>query len=85
MSEWWIVVVVVVVLVAAVVLYLRRRDTGVSGDAAGDASRDYGGERETGRLAGMSEEDRTWEAASLKRNRESEEREQPTPDEDRRS
>lgn len=79
MSEWWFLLAVAVVLVAAVVLYVRRRDADGSGGDAGDPSRDYRGERETGRLAGMSDEDREWEAASIERNRQSRERNEGAP------
>ncbi len=86
MSEWWVLLVVALVLVLAalVVLYVRRRDVGVSGDAAGDPSWDYRSERETGRLAGMSDEDREWEAGSIERNRQSQERDQAAAGDDHR-
>ena len=42
-----------------------RRDTGQLTD--GPPARDYSGEREGARVAGMSEDDRAWEAASRQR------------------
>ena len=77
MSDWWYVVVVAGLAVAGI-LYLRSRANATSGsrnDRQDGAStrRDFVGEREDARLAHMSEEDRTWQAASLQRNREAEE------------
>ncbi|HYH12891.1 MAG TPA: hypothetical protein VD789_11095 [Thermomicrobiales bacterium] len=80
MSDWWwYALIIVVVLAVAVVAYMRARSSGATGGSAGDASRDYRGERETDRLGGMSAEDREWEAASLERNRQSQERNRTTP------
>jgi uncharacterized protein with von Willebrand factor type A (vWA) domain len=64
---------VIVVLAAAGVLYLlaRRNRRGGGRDGGPDGSappRDYRQERADDRQAGMSEEDRAWEAASLPRN-----------------
>ncbi len=55
------------------------RRTGAPAADTNDASRNYEAERETDRLGGMSQEDREWEAASLERNRQAQEREQMPP------
>jgi len=47
--------------------------------AAGSPPRDFTQERETGRVGNFSEEDQAWEAASLKRNREAQVRDQTPP------
>lgn len=79
MSDWWYIVAIVIVLAVAAFLYARSRNTGVSGGEASDPSRDYRDERETDRLAGMSDEDREWETASLDRNRRAQERDHTPP------
>ena len=77
MSEWWSVI-AVGALAAAVVWVLRSRRSGTGGPRGhrGDrdgrqdgAPRDFAQDREDDRLAHMSEEERTWQAASLQRNR----------------
>ena len=84
MSEWWSVI-AVAALAAAVFWVLRSRRGGTGGtrwsrgdrdDRPADAPgrRDYAREREDARLAHMSEEDRTWQAASLQRNRDAQAR-----------
>lgn len=79
MSDWWWFILLAVIAVAAVLVVLRMRGGRVTPAAPNDPARDYTGERETGRLADMSDEDRAWEAASLQRNRESEARDQDPP------
>ena len=56
-------------------LVRRRRTDDRPADAP--AHRDYAQEREGRRLAQMSEEDRTWGAASQQRDRENRERDRP--------
>ena len=78
MSDWWWVIVLVVLAVAGA-LYLRSRGTGaVRGRAdrlhAGSAPPDFRQDREDARVTGMSDEDRAWEAASLRTDRETRER-----------
>jgi hypothetical protein len=83
----WVYVLVIVVLAAVGVLYLRSRRSGNGGrigrivdrQDSGQPPRDYAREREADRVSHMSEEDRTWEAASLQKNREAQAREQPPP------
>lgn len=80
MSDWWWYVLVAVVVVAAAVVLMRGRSSRTTrATPAVDErlARDYGNEREAGRLGGMSDEDRAWESASLERNRKSVERDQP--------
>ena len=75
MSEWWYVIgIAVVALVAAGVVLrsARRRGNGAGRDAPQLGARargDFAQDREDDRLAHVSEEDRTWQAASLQRNR----------------
>ena len=78
MSDWWYVI-AIVALAAAGGLYLlyRRSSNSGSRDGRQDSAptrRDYATEREDVRLAHMSEEDRTWQAASLQRDRDKRER-----------
>ena len=77
MSDWWYIIAVVAV-VALGVQYLRHRRTGkgrIGADPQTGASvpRAYKQEREDVRHAHMTAEDRAWEAASLQRNRETQE------------
>ena len=46
---------------------------------AAGSPRDFTEERETGRVGNLSEEDQAWEAASLKRNRDAQARDQTPP------
>jgi hypothetical protein len=59
----------------------RRRKVDQPGSPPVD--RDYVQERENRRLAQMSEEDQAWSAASLQRDREARERNQPPPERER--
>ena len=82
MSDWWYVI-AVVVIVAVVLLYLRARGARAvqrrdARPASGGPARDFRQEREDARVGHMSEEDRTWEAASSERNRETQERRKPS-------
>lgn len=78
MSDWWwYALIIVAVLAAAYIVFTRLRSSDTSG-TVDNSTRDYQGERETDRLGGMSAEDREWEAASLERNRQTQEaREKP--------
>jgi LPXTG-motif cell wall-anchored protein len=79
MSNWWIIL-VIVVLVAAGLFYFRSRRERHEDVVAGAAStRDYAQEREDSRVGQMSEEDRTWEAASLQKNRDTQGQNPPPP------
>ena len=74
MSDVWSII-AVAGIAAIGILYLRSRKagSGTSGrarQAGPSADRDYRQERDDDRHARMSDEDRTWEAASLQRNRE---------------
>lgn len=73
MSNWWYVL-AIVAIAALGILYLRyrRRSSGqitLDRRNSADPNRDFAQERETSRTSHMSEEDRTWEADSLQRNR----------------
>lgn len=59
--------------------FLRSRGNskGQNADGQGGASTDFVQGREDERQAHMSAEDRAWEAASLQRNREAQERQNP--------
>ncbi len=78
MSDWWWYAFLIVVIVASVYLILRIRRSDAPRSDAGATSRDYTGDREAHRVGGMSDEDREWEAASLRRSHEAQER-QPVP------
>ena len=68
--------------VRSIVAGLKRAVAGRRGEsqqAAAPAPRDYAQERADDRRAGLSEEDRAWEAASQRRARENQERDQPPP------
>lgn len=74
MSDAWSII-AVAGIAAIVILYLRSRKagSGTSGRArqvGTAADRNYTQERADDRRARMSDDDRTWEAASLQRNRE---------------
>lgn len=79
MAEWWIGI-VIVVLAVLVGLYLidrqrrRRGDHGPAGILG--AGRNFVNEREDARQAGMSADDRAWEAASQLRHQENQARRQ---------
>jgi hypothetical protein len=73
---WWVLVAIAVIVVAAFVV-MRRRNAGAPDTSANTPTPNYREERETGRLGGMSAEDRAWETASLERNRKREEQEPP--------
>lgn len=84
MSDWWYII-VIVALAAVGLLVLRSRLTGAGGRTGeprdlAQPPRDFGQERETDRVGHLSEEDRSWEAASLKRNQEARARNQAPPD-----
>jgi len=72
-SEWWYVIAVVALAVVGVgFLRFRRSVNDTSRDNPQGGARahgDFAQDREDARLADMSEEDRTWQAASLQRNR----------------
>ncbi len=57
--------------------FLRSRGKGQNTDDQGGTSTDFAQGREDERQAHMSTEDRAWEAASLQRNRDAEERQNP--------
>jgi hypothetical protein len=79
MAEWWygIVILVLAVLVGFYLIDRRRRLRGDQGQAGGPvAGRNFVNEREDTRQAGMSAEDRTWEAASKLRHQENQARRQ---------
>lgn len=74
MSDAWSLI-AVAGIAAIAIFYLRSRKAGngASGrvrQAGTAADRDFTQERDDDRHARMSDEDRTWEAASLQRNRE---------------
>ncbi len=76
MSGWWYVV-IIVVLVAGVILYLRTRQTRTGGglpDSRDGAPDDFRHDREESRRGHLSEEDRVWEMASLRKAEEARER-----------
>ena len=78
MSDWWTVI-AVVALAAVGIQYVRSRRSGngrSGADRGSDAGApsDYRQDREDARRANMSETDRAWEAASLQRNQEAQER-----------
>lgn len=80
MAEWWFIIVVVVVVAAAIAYFMRARGQGGGTTGAPvDAERNYGDEREANRVGGLSDEDREWEAASLERNRQAQERGKTPP------
>lgn len=80
MSDWWwYALAVAVILAVAIVAYARTRNAGVSAVRGDDDTRDYRGEREANRTSAMSDEDHAWEAASLERNRQAQERDPPPP------
>ena len=77
MSDWWWVI-AIVGLAAVAVLYLRARGNTNRGGSADrpDGARarpDFAQDREDSRLAGMSAEDRAWEDASRRTDRETRE------------
>lgn len=78
MWDWWIILLVILIVTAAVIAYTRVRG-GSTPDPETDPSRNYTDERETDRVGGMSAEDREWEAASIQRNRDAEERDTAPP------
>ncbi len=57
---------------------LRRRGR-ADGPAGASTARDYAQEREDSRQAGLSDEDRAWQEASLQRDQERRERDQSPP------
>ncbi len=75
----WLILLIVVVLVAAGLYYYRSRRNHRD-EVVGSASntRDYVQEREDSHNSRMSDEDRAWQAASLEKNRENQERHPPT-------
>jgi hypothetical protein len=75
MDSSWIVIVVAVAAVAYFLYDRQRRSTRDEARRKPDASGtgDFTADRETSRLAGMSEEDRAWEQASLGKNQRQEE------------
>ncbi len=80
MSNLWYLV-LVIVIVAVLLYYSRyRTKTNERQNAVRDKSgppRDYVEEREVNRVSRLSEEDRAWEAASLKKNQDTIDRNQP--------
>ena len=71
MSNWWYLI-VIVALVAGVILYLRARQKSPgrgSSDPLGSTGvpADFRQDREDSRRAHMSDEDRAWETASLRK------------------
>jgi hypothetical protein len=74
---WWVVVLVVLALAGALYLRSRRAGAGPNGggrQVAGAGRPDFRQDREDSRVGGMSEEDRAWETASLRTDRETRER-----------
>ena len=57
--------------------YLRSRGKGRAAQGPGSGSQDFVQGREDERQARMSVEDRAWEGASLQRNRDAQERQNP--------
>ena len=82
MSNWWIIL-IIVVLVAAGLFYVRSRRAGSeqfkTGPPISPPDRNYSQEREDSRVGQMSEEDRTWQEASLQKNRDAQEQKPPPP------
>ena len=83
MSDWWYVI-AIVALAAVGVLYLRAHRTGTGGGSndrpdSARARPDFTQDREDSRLSGMSAEDRAWEDASLRTNRETRGRDAESP------
>ena len=81
MSDWWYVI-AIVGLAAVGVMYLRARRTGGGSNEGPDSARarpDFTQDREDSRLSGMSVEDRAWEDASLRTNRETRGRDAESP------
>ncbi|MDP9364067.1 MAG: hypothetical protein M3Q10_07545 [Chloroflexota bacterium] len=73
MTDWWYVIPIVgLAAVGGMYLRARRGSSGRGNDPAGSdrADTNFAQDREDGRLAGMSAEDRAWEDASLRTNRE---------------
>jgi hypothetical protein len=61
-------------------LYLRlrsQRERGHTVERADSDSRDFASEREVTRVGQLSDADRAWEAASLQKHRDAEERDRP--------
>lgn len=80
MSDWWwYALAVAVILAVAIVAYVRIRSAGVPAGRGDDDTRDYRGEREANRTNAMSDEDHAWEAASLERSRQAQERDRTPP------
>ena len=80
MSNLWYLALVIVIV--AVILYYSRYRTKQHErqNAARDSSgppRDYAEEREVDRVSRLSEEDQAWEAASLKKNQDTIDQNQP--------
>jgi hypothetical protein len=78
MSDWWYIIAVAGIALASL-RYMQSRSTGKrSGGDPGRVStptqRDHTQERADARQAGMSDEDRAWEEASLQRDRATRER-----------
>lgn len=78
MSNLWLVIAVVVLAAGGIVL-LRNRGLGANASTRGrsagaGADSNFSQDREDNRVARMSDEDRAWEAASLKKNEETRER-----------
>jgi hypothetical protein len=78
---WWYLLSIVVVAVGGWAYLRMRRDRAKAGrdelQREWGTSHDYTQERETGRLANLSAEDQAWEAASLQRHRDGEDRDRP--------
>lgn len=79
MDWWWYMLILGVVLAVIGIVFMRSRTTDGTADTTVDAPRNYTTERETARTGGLSEEDRTWEAASQERNRQKHERDSSPP------
>ena len=82
MTEWWYVIAVVALVAAGVVVLRGRRGAAGGRDVPQGGARapgDFVRDREDARLAHMSEEDRAWQAASLRRDRDAQARDDGPP------
>jgi membrane protein implicated in regulation of membrane protease activity len=80
MSDWWFYVLLIAILAALGILYLRlrsRREPSQTTGGADSGPRDFTSERETTRVGQLSDEDRAWEASSLQKDRDAEDRDRP--------
>jgi LPXTG-motif cell wall-anchored protein len=77
MSDWWYVILVLAVAAAAFLYFSRKRkadEAQRNRPANLGPNHDFQKARDDARTSGMSQEDQDWQAASLQRNKETEER-----------